>query len=215
MENNRIIKYYLLPFIACCLLTTTLPAQQENTAIRKGNQLYKEGKFEEAMAAYQQAMDQNAQNPASRFNMGNVQFRRNDFAAAEQSFEQAIGLAGSNAMKQKAYYNKGVALSKQQKLEESIEAWKNALRMDPSDAEARFNLQKALNEQKKQNASKEQQQEQKQKPKEQQKPPPPQSKLDRRKIEQYLKSLQQKEQEIQRKIQENRSRSVSRPEKDW
>ena len=30
-----------------------------------------------------------------------------------------------------------------------------------------------------------------------------------------VKALQQKEQEVQRKIQQNRSRSVTQPEKDW
>ena len=52
-------------------------------------------------------------------------------------------------LKGKAYYNKGVVLSRSKKLEESIEAYKNALRQNPDDKEARENLQKALLELKK------------------------------------------------------------------
>jgi tetratricopeptide (TPR) repeat protein len=33
--------------------------------------------------------------------------------------------------RESAYYNKGVALIRQKKLQESIDAWKNALRLDP------------------------------------------------------------------------------------
>ena len=42
-------------------------------------------------------------------------------------------------------------LTSQKKLEESIEAYKNALRYNPDDKEARENLQKALLELKKKN----------------------------------------------------------------
>ena len=118
---------------------------------------------------------------------------------------------------QKAVYNKGVTLTKQKKLLESIEAYKKAVLMNPNDSDARFNLQKALSELKKQTENEENKEQQKQKQQKQQQPQqrPPQSKLDKRKIEQYLQSLRQKEQEVQRKIQENRTRSVNRPEKDW
>ena len=46
------------------------------------------------------------------------------------------------ALRSNSYYNKGVVLTKQQKLEESIEAYKNALRQNPDNTEARENLQK-------------------------------------------------------------------------
>ena len=52
-------------------------------------------------------------------------------------------------IKAKSYYNKGAILSSQKKLEESIEAYKNAFRQNPDDKEARENLQKALLELKK------------------------------------------------------------------
>ena len=50
--------------------------------------------------------------------------------------------------RQSAYYNKGVAMIRQKKIEESIDAWKNALRLNPADSDARENLVKALLEKK-------------------------------------------------------------------
>jgi tetratricopeptide (TPR) repeat protein len=193
-------------------LPAVVKAQDENTAIREGNKLYHEKQYDKALPAFQRAVEQNPQNATARLNLANARFRTGNFPEAEKSFDELIEKSTDKNYKVKGHYNKGVTLTKQSKLQESIDAYKNALKLDPTDEDARFNLQKALTEQKKQNQGKEQKQPQQKK---QQKKQPQQNKLDKRKIEQYLKSLEQKEQEVQRKIQQNRSRSVTQPEKDW
>ena len=132
---------------------------------------------------------------------------------AEKAFDDEISNTSEKKYKERSYYNKGVAYIKEKKLQESIDAWKIALKLDPADEDARFNLQKALTEQKK-GASKDQKQQQQQQKQQQQKQKQ-NNKLDKKKIEQYLKSLEQKEQEVQRKFQESRARGVTQPEKDW
>jgi tetratricopeptide (TPR) repeat protein len=196
-------------------------AQTENKDIRAGNKLYKEGKYDKALPEYEKAVTQNPRNPVTHYNLGNAQFRKEDFAGSEKNFEQAVTIATTNDLKQRSLYNKGVSLTRQKKLQESIDTYKKALRLNPQDQDNRFNLEKALSEQKKQNESKDQQQQQKdqkdqkkQQQKQQPKPQPRQN-LDKKKIEQFLKSLEQKEQEVQRKMQQNRSRAASQPEKDW
>lgn len=201
--------------ICSCAFTMNAHAQAGNDAIRIGNRLYKQGNYQQALPEYQKAASQNPANPVARYNLGNAQFRNNQFGEAEKEYEATLAASNEKGFSQKAIYNKGVALSKQKKLLESIEAYKKAVTMDPADADARFNLQKALSELKKQTESQEKKQEQQKQQKQQQQPRQPQSKLDKRKIEQYLQSLRQKEQEVQRKIQDNRTRSVNRPEKDW
>jgi tetratricopeptide (TPR) repeat protein len=196
-------------FLALPVVTN---AQDENAAIREGNKLYHEKQYDKALPAYQKAVEQNPQNSTARLNLANARFRTGNLPDAEKSFDELIEKTTDKNYKVKGYYNKGVTLTKQQKLLESIEAYKNALKLDPADEDTRFNLQKALTELKKQNQSQAQKQPQQ---KQQQKKQPQQNKLDKKKIEQYLKSLEQKEQEVQRKIQQNRSRSVTQPEKDW
>jgi Ca-activated chloride channel homolog len=195
-------------FITLPVLVT---AQDENAAIREGNKQYKQGQFDKALPAYQKAVAQNPKNAIARYNLANARYRTGNLEAAEKSFDELIENTTEKTYKEKGYYNKGVSLTKQKKLQESIEAYKNAIKLNPADEDTRFNLQKALMELKKQTQGQEQKQpQQKQKQKQKQ-----QNKLDKRKIEQYLKSLEQKEQEVQRKIQQNRSRSVTQPEKDW
>jgi tetratricopeptide (TPR) repeat protein len=194
------------------LLPVLVKAQDENAAIREGNKLYHNREFEKAMPAYQKAVEQNPKNLTARYNLANARFRTGKMPDAEKSYDDLIGNTTENKYKEKGFYNKGVSLTKQQKLQESIDAYKNALKLDPTDEDARFNLQKALMEQKKQNQS---QQNQKQPQQKQQKQKPESNKLDKKMIEQRLKLLEQKEQEVQRKMQQNRARSVTQPEKDW
>jgi Ca-activated chloride channel family protein len=206
--------YYHIISLAIWLLALPVlaAAQNENAAIRSGNKLYHQGQYDKALPEYKKAVEQNPKNYIARYNMANAHFRTSNFADAQKTFDEVIDNTSEKSFKEKSYYNKGVALSKEKKLLESIEAWKSAIKLDPTDEDARFNLQKALTELKKQSSPKEQKQPQQ---KQQQQKQKQQNKLDKRKIEQYLKSLEQKEQEVQRKMQQNRSRSVTQPEKDW
>ncbi|WP_133055235.1 tetratricopeptide repeat protein [Niastella koreensis] len=200
----------LMPLLL--FLPVLVKAQEENGAIREGNKLYHNRQFDKAMPAYQKAIAENPKNLTARYNLANARFRTGNMPDAEKAYDDLIDNTTEDKYKEKGYYNKGVTLTKQQKLQESIDAYKDALKLDPKDEDARFNLQKALTEQKKQNQS--QQKQQKQQP-QKQKQKPENNKLDKRKIEQYLKSLEQKEQDVQRKMQQNRARSVTQPEKDW
>ena len=64
-------------------------------------------------------------------------------------------------MQEQGYYNEGVAMVKQKKLMESIDAWKKALRLNAGDSAARDNLEKALTELKRQQQQKNQNNQQK------------------------------------------------------
>jgi len=189
-------------------------AQPENAVIAKGNKLYKEGKFEEAIAAYQQALQQNPENTTAKYNLAAARFRNSKFEEAQKDYEGVVEKTGDSKLKQKATYNNGVSLTKQTKLDESIDAYKKALLLNPQDADTRFNLQKALEERHKQNKAKEQQPQQ-QKKQEKKKEPQKQPPASRKQIEQWMQSLRQKEQEVQQKMQQNKNRSVNKPEKDW
>lgn len=222
MIKQRIIlkKIYavtLQVFIVLLLITcvATVQAQQPPAALRKGNELYKKNDFENARKEYEKAIVQNPKNAPAHYNAGNTSYRLNNFTDAITSYETTIENTKEKETRQKAFYNKGVALSKEQKLAESITAWKEALKLNANDIEARENLQKALLEQKKQQQEKEKdKQKEKQQQKEKPKPEQQQSKLNKQQVEQLLKAMQQKEKEIQQKLQKG-SPAPNKPEKDW
>lgn len=220
--------YLYLLILLSALCSKTLYAQKENATIRKGNRYYKEQKFDESQKQYQQALQQSPDNAAANYNLGNAQFRKSSFEEAAKSFDEASAHADNRDIKEKSFYNKGVASAKQKKLEESIAAWKDALRLNPADDEARDNLQKALTEQKKQQQqqqkdSKKQEdkkqenknQEDKKQEQKQQEPQQQKSRLTKQQVEQLLKALQQKEKDVQDKMNQNKMKTLSQPEKDW
>ena len=113
--------------------------------------------------------------------------------------------------KARAYYNKGVVLSNQKRLEESIEEYKNALRQEPNDKEARENLQKALLELKKRTPPPPKKEDKKKQNKKQKEQP----KMNQKEAEQKLKLLEQKEKELQQRLQRQKSKTGTGGNKDW
>lgn len=215
-----------ITILTISLLATSIAvgAQTENKAIVNGNKLYKEGKFDEAILEYKKAAETNPANGTIPFNLGNAIFKKDGFEEALAAYNKSIELSKDNNSREMNTYNKGVVYTKQKKLNESIIEYKNALKIDPNDAEARHNLQKALFELRKQNQPNEKQdqqkkqQQQQQQQKDQQKnqqQQKQQSNFNRKQVEQLMKALRQKEQDIQQKMQQSRSRGTSQPDKDW
>jgi len=217
---------FSIPLLSFMLILTGLhsSAQQENGLIRSGNRYYKQKKLDQSQKEYEEAVRRAPENPAANYNLGNAQFRKNNFEDAAKSYDASITHAPDNPTREKGLYNKGVAMIKQQKLQESIDAWKNALKLDASDEDARENLQKALlkmkeqqqQQQKEQKDQKEKKDQKKDKEeKKEQQPNPQPSKLTKQKVEQYLKALQQKENEAQEKMNQNKVKAPTQPDKDW
>jgi tetratricopeptide (TPR) repeat protein len=205
--------------------------QSPKESIIKGNKSYKENNFDAAENAYRDALKNSDTNVTASYNLGNVLYRKDNTEEAVKSYDNAIANAKSNAIKQEAFYNKGVALQKAKKLPECITAYKNALILNPNDEDARQNLQRALKEQQQQqkqqqqnknqnkNQNKDQNKNQNQNKQDQKKnnePQPQQSKLTKQDAEEKLKSLLQNEKELQDKLHKIKGAPVpNSPEKDW
>jgi Ca-activated chloride channel family protein len=231
------LKYlYYISVIAGLMLSTAGAgfAQSPEALVRKGNRYYKTKDYDQSKLNYEEALKKSPSNVNARFNLGNAEFRKNDFEKAASGYDEVLNAKTDDArLKEDSWYNKGVALIKQKKLDESIDAWKHALELKPDDQEARDNLVKALLEKKKQQQQqkndqnkdkkdkKPQPDKEKQQQKDQQKnpednhPKPQQSKLSKQQVEQYLRSLIQREKDVQDKMNQNKAQAPDQPEKDW
>jgi Ca-activated chloride channel family protein len=212
------MKFFLIILALC----TVLIAHAQEAELVKGNRLYKEGKYDKAEEAYRKALSK-SESPVTKYNLGNTQYKKEQIDEAVKSFDEAAASTEDPELKTKALYNKAVLLHKNNRLSEAIEAYKQALRLTPADDEVRKNLQLALATKKQQEPKEQQQKQQKeQKPKqekkkEQQNPPQPKpqkSKLNKKQVEQYLKALEEKERELQEKMQK-KTGTPAQPEKDW
>lgn len=191
------------------ITTGLLHAQQAYDHIRKGNELYKQQNFEEAEKEFAKALELEPDNTIVINNLASVKHRLNKPAEAKKEFEKLLSEKNDNMTRATAHYNIGAILSKEKKLEESIEAYKNSLRLNPDDKQARENLQKALLELKKQ------QQPPKKENKKQQQQKQPQSKMNRKEVDKQLQLLQQKEKEVKQRMQNEKMKETGSNPKDW
>jgi Ca-activated chloride channel homolog len=221
LKRGIIILFFLSLFV--CLHSQ---AQSTDALIRRGNRFYSKQDYDQSLANYEKALKKSPGNANAHFNEGDAHYRKNDFDKAAASYDDVLQSKTEADIRENAYYNKGVAMIRQKKLEESIDAWKNALRLNPTDSEARDNLIRALLEKKKQEKqdqqNKKDQKDKKQPEKQKQdqnqqdnRPKPQQSKLSKQQVEQYLKSLEQREKDVQDKMNQNKPHSLSQPDKDW
>jgi len=175
---------------------------QTTNNISKGNEFYKNAEFDLAEKHYRMAVERGNEVIIAQYNLANALVRQKKYKEATGVLQNMLQSNLPANTKEAGYYNQGVIYTKQKDLLSSIEAYKNALRVDPDDVQARENLQKALLELKKQQQDKKNQ------------PKPQPSKMSQKEAQNKLDQLQQKEKELQEKLQKSNQKGNSLP-KDW
>ena len=115
---------------------------------RSGERLYSAGSYREAYRAFQQAFDASGE-PALHYDLGVVLYRMKQYEDAAKSFREAAAIP---ELKQKSQYNLGNALvrmaeeapEKDELLRLAIVAYEEALRLQPGDSMAKWNLELAV-----------------------------------------------------------------------
>jgi len=119
----------------------------ERREVRKGNREYERENYVEAEAAYMGALSKNPASYEGNFNLGNAYYRQGRFEESAQRFQQLSQIPHMPEVMAKTWYNQGNGLVQQykqgwdrKKLEEALEVYKQSLRLNPQDQEAKFNL---------------------------------------------------------------------------
>ncbi len=194
---TRLLKW--VPVVVLALIPGMLSAQSESASIRKGNRQYEDKKFKEAEIEYRKALEKKPQSHRGSFNLGNTEYRQDKFDEAADNFLRSASGNPNKSVAAKAYHNMGNALLKAQKLEESINAYKHALRLNPQDEDTRYNLAYAMRYlQQQQNQQQSNNQDNKKDEKQDEKNQQNQQQNDQK--EQNPKAQQQKEQQQQRQL---------------
>ena len=132
--------------------------------VERGNRLYRAGKYEEAVRVYQEVIRAGRAAPHVHYNLGTALLKLGRYAEAQPHLQLATREAAAE-LKQRAHYNLGnryleaaraAGVQKQEAtelLDAAVEAYKHALRLDPADMDAKWNLELALRERDKQSKS--------------------------------------------------------------
>ncbi len=140
--------------------------------LEKGNRLYREGRYAEAVEAYRQAIEAGEVSPEVQYNLGTALLQLHRYQEAEQAFQAALS-AVEPSLRERTFYNLGNRFleagrtskdpeATQQLLDAAVQAYKQTLRLTPRDSAAKWNLELALREQKEQPKQQKQQGDQQQ-----------------------------------------------------
>jgi Ca-activated chloride channel family protein len=121
-------------------------AQSTRELINNGVDLYNEQKFADAEVNFKKGNEKSPDNFEAKFNLGDAYYKQQRYDEAMKSFQSAFVDAKDDLEKSKLYYNIGNSLLKSQKIKESIGAYKEALKLNPNDEQAKYNLSYALNQ---------------------------------------------------------------------
>ena len=113
---------------------------ESNNFTWEGNKDLSEDNFVEAEVDYRKAISKSSENVAAPFNLGNAYYNNETFSEAFGRFKEAGETATAKTDKHKAYHNMGNVFMKRKEYEKAVEAYKEALRNNPTDEETRYNL---------------------------------------------------------------------------
>ena len=222
--------------LVLALLSLSASAQVDRQCVRRGNKLFRAGQYADAEVQYRKAVEANRNNPQAVYNLGNALMAQNKDSAAVEQFQTAARMESDPMRKYLSFHNIGVICQKRQMFKEAIEAYKEALRLNPHDDETRYNLElckrqlkkqppqgggggnddKKEDKQDKQDQQQQQQQDQQKKEDEQKKEQQQKPQMSKENAEQLLNAALQQERQTQQRMQEQQQQQGRRRlKKNW
>lgn len=128
--------------------------------LERGNRLYRQGRYTEAVEAYRAALQDGNDSPTLHYNLGTALLRLGRHDEAEQHLRAALASVDPE-QRERTLYNLGNRYleegtiaddpeQRRQLLDAAAAAYRDALRLDPGDHDAKWNLELALREQERQ-----------------------------------------------------------------
>jgi tetratricopeptide (TPR) repeat protein len=157
-------KFLLILFL---LASTSSFAQNKKSFLRNGNTLYADSSYKEAEMQYLKSLEKDQDYFNASFNLADAVYKQENYSDTDTSigsstrFKTLINKTRNDEELAEVYHNLGNSLVKEQKLEEAINAYKNALRINPNDNETRHNLALSKQQKQKQEQEKENKEEKK------------------------------------------------------
>ncbi|MBI5056848.1 MAG: tetratricopeptide repeat protein [Nitrospirae bacterium] len=149
-DNKKIMRKFLL-FILLCLIFTSPVFASPAKAVREGNKLYHQDRYDGAMEKYNEAKAEAPDSDIVNFDLGTALYKKGRYQEAVEAFTKAMS-AGDKKIEEGALYNMANSKYKLGSLmensdangainlyQESLDYYKRALEMDKSDKDAEYN----------------------------------------------------------------------------
>lgn len=208
--------WFILLLFLTVSQTEAMPFRSE---LNQGNDLYVKGKYAQARQVYYKIIGSKPNDQKAKFNLGDALYKEGKYQESQKSFKSLTSKTVPIKLRQKAFYNLGNSFFKQEDYKNAIHSYEEALKIDPKDKDARFNLnlakkmnempkQKSKKQKKQQKKNEEQKKQEKGKNKEKQKP----DQMSKEDALRLLKALEDNQKHQAQRIRVERGKSNV---KDW
>ena len=126
--------------LALCLLACGPTPAQVNDS---GHGPYLGGDYAAALESYRDAQGRAPESGEPHYNSGNALYRMEEYEDALQNFDESL-MHAEGELRSHGFFNRGNTTFQQEQYLQAIEAYKEVLRMDPDDRDAKHNLELAL-----------------------------------------------------------------------
>lgn len=114
--------------------------KRASNLVYKANELAQKDDYIQAEMEYRRAISNAPSQAVGAYNLGTTYYKKGNFNEALFRTQEAAKKAETKDEKHRAYHNIGNLLMKEEKCKEAMEAFKNALRNNPTDEETRYNF---------------------------------------------------------------------------
>jgi Ca-activated chloride channel homolog len=134
--------------------------QSARSLNNEGVDAYEDNNFADAEVNFRKGAEREPKLFEPSFNLGDAYYKQGKYEEAIRAYQEAAAKTQDKGRQAEAWYNVGNALLKSDKIKESVGAYSNALKLNPDDRDAKYNLSLALsklkNQQNQQNQDKNQ-----------------------------------------------------------
>ncbi len=125
---------------AAVLCSLNAQAQTDRREVRGGNRDYKKADYAAAEIDYKKALVKDSTSVAAQYNLANTLYKIENWQEAEKYAGKALDSLSRSPRAADAFYNSGDIYLQQRRWSEAIEAFKESLRRNPGDMDAKSNL---------------------------------------------------------------------------
>ena len=137
---RAIMKY--MAIVVLLLVCGEVSAQQmrERGLVRKGNREFKREQFEKSVDSYQRALQHDSTCFEAKYDLASALYRTERYDKAEKTLLSIVGDSTRTELERgEVAYNLGNTQFAQQKYKEALSSYRQAMRCNPNDEDAKFN----------------------------------------------------------------------------
>ena len=229
----------IIAAFAALVLVLPLSAQQEKREVRSGNRAFRSKNYNEAEIDYRKGLVKDSTSFISTYDLASSLYMQKDYENAARTLDKVADQLPQSEYASRWYFNKGNIALQQQDYKTAVDAFKQALLLDPEDLQAKesyiYAKEKLKDRQDEKNGQDEKdgedgedekdgqdKQNQPQPQDNQQQPQQPQQapsgqQLSPQQAQQMLKAIQAKEKETQEKVEKAKAQQAQtrRKENNW